>query len=46
MPKSELSANIAMNKIPVNKTGESSIDYQDPKGVARPSTSSASSVNP
>jgi hypothetical protein len=44
-PKAELVAVAAIAKVP-HKSGEASIDYQDPRGVARPSTSSAGSVNP
>lgn len=43
--KAELLTVAAIAKVP-QKIGEASIDYQDPRGVARPSTSSAGSVNP
>jgi len=45
VPKAELVAVGAIAKVPL-KAVEAPIDYQDPRGVARPSTSSAGSVNP
>ena len=44
-PKAELMAAAAIAKV-TQKSGDASIDYQDPRGVARPSTSSVGSVNP